>query len=103
MPPYLRDVLHKSSQSYVRTPACYLQLVEQLLAENPHEVLFLVLNYDTLLERAITMLRPAYVYGAAGDYVRQDRQAKVVKMHGSFNWFRDIGPSSPRDLERSSR
>ena len=91
IPGYLRDLIWACSEQYVRMPGCYVQLVIALLAEVPHEVLFLVLNYDTLLEKAIVAYEPAWQFSKLADYVEPSRAAKVVKLHGSVNWFIRLG------------
>jgi hypothetical protein len=53
-------------------------------------VLFLVLNYDTLLEQALALF-PRIDFSNIESYVRQDQQVKIVKLHGSINWFKQIG------------
>ena len=95
VPPYLRDLLWKSSILYTDRPSCYIQLAFELLQETHHEVLFLVLNYDDLLEKALGQVRPSGLrYQNIDDYVAQGRPAKVVKLHGSINWFRIVGNES---------
>jgi len=91
IPPYLRDLLKRSSDSYTQEPGSYIALVYQLLSQVPQEVLFLVLNYDNLLEKALVGLDSSYRFNKMSDYVAPDRQAKVVKLHGSINWFKRIG------------
>lgn len=87
VPPYLRDLLWASSTGYVRDPNCYIHLARELLLETPNHVLFLVLNYDTLLEQALKRVRPTLTYDALDSYVESGRGAQVVKLHGSVNWF----------------
>ena len=61
------------------------------MAKNEHEVLFLTLNYDTLLERdLLAFKRSVYSFDKIDDYINQERHAKVVKVHGSSNWFRPL-------------
>ncbi len=91
VPAYLRDLLQKASDGYTTEPGCYAQLVAELLAESSHDVMFLVLNYDTLLEKAITGFKRNWQFAAIGDYVRNDGRPKVVKLHGSVNWFKNLG------------
>lgn len=90
VPPYLRDLLWRASYEYTDTPGTCLQLIYALLADAPHHVLFLVMNYDTLLEQALALF-PKMDFGNVGSYVREDRQVKVVKLHGSIDWFKLIG------------
>lgn len=91
VPPYLRDLLWHASYKYTPTPGTYVQLIHALLADAPHHVLFLILNYDTLLEQALTLFDSTMDFSVIQSYVRQNRQAKVVKLHGSINWFKLIG------------
>ena len=95
VPPYLRDLIDFSCRTYTHTPSCHVQLVTELLAENPHEILFLILNYDNLLEQALTSYDPNWAFDTIDSYAGKDR-IKVVKLHGSVNWFvkiRYAGPS----------
>ena len=91
IPPYLRDLLHHASTRYVYAPSCYVQLALTLLTgKHPHEVLFLVLNYDTLMDKALSYVDGSLIFNAISDYVIRGRQANVVKLHGSVNWFRKL-------------
>ncbi|HEX9896660.1 MAG TPA: SIR2 family protein [Dehalococcoidales bacterium] len=94
IPPYLRDLLWHASYQYTHTPGTYIQLIHALLADKPHHVLFLVLNYDTLLEQALALFDPTIDFNEIHSYIGKERQAKVVKLHGSINWFKLIGTSS---------
>ncbi|MEX2247241.1 MAG: hypothetical protein WEC75_11190 [Dehalococcoidia bacterium] len=85
IPAYLRDVLLWCSYSYVPSPANYLWLVRRLLEPMTHEVLFIVLNYDTLLEDALSLYSPGFAIASMDDYVAMD-PVKVVKVHGSTSW-----------------
>lgn len=51
-----------------------------------------MLNYDTLLERSLT--RRNLRFETIHDYVDPDREAKIIKLHGSTDWFVDIGDVS---------
>ena len=120
VPAYIRDLIHKCSIEYTDMPGCYVQLALQLLSHTEHEVLFLMLNYDTLLEQALGRVDSRLTYGGREPhrdfhrYVEDDRQAKVVKIHGSTNWFMpfaknntgtwhealrdfDLSPNPPKD------
>ena len=89
IPPYLRDLIHLTTDTFAHKPGCYLELTQALLADHPHDVLFLVLNYDTLLERFL--YRRNLRFETIDDYVDPDRQAKIVKLHGSTDWFVTMG------------
>ena len=93
IPPYLRDLLWLCSEEYTRVPSGYVRLVTQLLAEHPHEVMFILMNYDDLLEKALTSFDGAYTFDKLPYYIAEHRSAKVVKLHGSIDWFRPMpGP-----------
>ena len=94
VPPYLRDLVHFACGEYTPTPSNYIRLVMHLLEFSPNDVLFLVLNYDTLLETAITEVRPSYQFLDLQHYIEDSRRAKVVKLHGSTNWFLPFGDRS---------
>lgn len=97
VPGYLRDLIHLASVSYVESPTNYEVLISELIAENPHDVLFLVLNYDTLLETALTSYDPkTFQFNAMKDYVNPDRGATILKLHGSTNWFKKMKLSDKR-------
>ena len=87
IPPYLRDLLHKVSKDYTSLPGYYVQLAHHLLKDRECDVLFLVLNYDDLLEQALTYLYPSLKFTEMRHYVSNERPFKVVKLHGSINWF----------------
>ena len=87
IPAYLRDLLFRCSNLYTATPSSYSQLLQIIIAEHPHEVLFLTLNYDDLLEKAIKLFDPALEITDLTDYTDSNRYAKIVKFHGSIDWF----------------
>ncbi len=91
VPPYLRDVLWACSRNYVRIPGCYIELVHELLQGTPHEVVFIVLNYDDLLEQALQQADPSYRFENLSDYGHEARAGKVFKLHGSIDWVAPIG------------
>jgi len=81
-------------------PSSYVRLVTDLLVTNPHQVLFLVLNYDTLLETALERYGE-FKYNNITQYIDPDLPAGVIKLHGSINWIKFIGrvpeTENPRD------
>ena len=90
IPPYLRDIISLASLRYTPEPSSYIQLIIKLLADYPHDVLFIILNYDNLLERALTLFDPKFEFNEIDKYVADDRNSKIVKLHGSINWFRRL-------------
>lgn len=87
VPAYLRDLIFRASNEYVDIPSWYIQLVHSLLSEYPHQLLFLTLNYDDLLEKALGKFDQSLIFSDIVDYTAEHRQVKVVKLHGSTNWF----------------
>lgn len=95
IPAYLRDVIHATTSA--SSPGCYVELIHGLLVRRPHDVLFLVLNYDTLLEQALA--GRGLLYKAIEDYIRPERQVKIIKLHGSVNWFMNMGNATNTWME----
>lgn len=95
IPAYLRDLIFQATNNYTPIPSNYIRLVTELISEHPHNTLFIVLNYDNLLESALTCYDPRrYKFSETRDYMIDDRQAKVLKLHGSVNWFRKISTNN---------
>jgi hypothetical protein len=98
IPPYLRDVMYNVGLppgvrdarpgGYVVSPGAYALLLHELLVSADSEVAFIVMNYDTLLERSLMEYDPeSYKFDSFEDYVEPSRKALVVKPHGSVNWW----------------
>lgn len=100
VPPYIRDVVAQCTNHYATDPGCHISLVLSLMEENVNEVLFITLNYDTYIEKALFVFdRMNYRFNdvspSGGDsYVRQGRAANLVKVHGSVDWVRPL-PDPP--------
>ena len=90
----LRDLLYRASTQYTSVPSCYIDLAMELIWRSPHELLFPVLNYDNLLESALTLYDTTLTFSSSGDFVRKERGLTVVKIHGSIDWFKSIGHGS---------
>jgi SIR2-like domain len=96
VPAYLRDVISATRLNYLGGASVHAVFVRKLLADAPHHVAFLIMNYDDYIERALSGLDTELFFGSIDDYVRPDRQAIVVKPHGSIDWLVDLGaPSQP--------
>jgi hypothetical protein len=91
VPPYLRDLIVNVERNYTQSLGTHTQLVHGVLANNPHEVLFVSLNYDTYVEAALAARSSALVITSMDDYISPARPARVVKVHGSVNWGIPIG------------
>jgi len=90
VPAYLRDLLYAASTFYTSVPSSCVRLVTELLGEYEHELLFIILNYDTLLESASQLFDPRISFNSLPRYISPNRDVKIVKIHGSVNWFRTI-------------
>ena len=90
IPPYIRDLIYRTSTQYIHSPNSYSQLVMGLLAEYPHDLLFIVLNYDNYLESALRLFNPKHQFDSINKYTAGYDHVKVVKLHGSINWFKQI-------------
>lgn len=86
IPPYLRDLLMTVSNEYVPSPTNYINLARRLLQDGTHDICFITLNYDTLLERALRIYDPQLAIDKLDQYIAPERQAWVVKIHGSTDW-----------------
>ena len=54
-----------------------------------------MLNYDDMLEQALYRFTNGDVhFESLDDYVSTAYPAKVIKLHGSINWFKLIGPQN---------
>lgn len=87
VPPYLRDVIAACQLGYLQTSSAHAVFVKKLLADHPHQVAFVVLNYDTYVEAALTALDETMTFHNMDDYAALNRQAIVVKPHGSIDWL----------------
>ncbi len=86
IPLYLNDLLGEVSQHYTTNPYEYSVLVNNCL-EKTDAVLFLSLNYDTLLEKALAT--PGNNFSNESDYISNPKWA-LAKIHGSVNWYKEI-------------
>jgi hypothetical protein len=89
VPLYLQHVLEYTSNTkgggYTEEPDNYNGLVNALLELD--EVLFLTLNYDTLLDDRLFLYVPLEDLDS---YVASDPRWALVKLHGSVNWGRRL-------------
>jgi len=100
LPPYLQALLLAYSEELHADAERYFHLIDELL-KLPTRVLFVSLNYDTLLD---THLSAFGALQSIGDYISAERQWSLVKPHGSANWYVELAgffdPAAPAaDLE----
>jgi len=100
IPIYIRSVLIACSSHYYEHSGAHAFLIKRLLAIYPHHVLFISLNYDDLLERSLASYSGKSITHM-DEYVDKERQALIVKLHGSIDWLTPIGdvdPQRPRNI-----
>ena len=97
VPLYLQPVMHTVSTNFTSEPDNYNALLNAVLELD--DVLFLSLNYDTLLDGRLAIYSPI---DSLDSYIHSDPQWALVKLHGSADWARPIvledGPNSTGQL-----
>jgi hypothetical protein len=89
VPLYLQELLHRVSNTrgsgYTSHPDNYDALLNATLALE--EVVFISLNYDTLLDQSLSNYEPL---DSKTSYLGLKRNWSLIKLHGSVNWGRKI-------------
>lgn len=98
VPAYLRDYLQTVCNKYMGAAGSYIVLLKTLVADTNHNVTFVSLNYDTLLERAIERFDATACFREEEDFISHP-QIKVIKPHGSVDWFTALPTAAPRSAE----
>jgi hypothetical protein len=86
---FLRDVIWDRQKRAMNDLGVIERFTRNLRAED----VVVSFNYDTLVEASLTKLKRDWNYGFK---LEGDRGLKVLKMHGSINWF-----MTPRDQDSS--
>jgi len=94
VPWFLSDLFYRITEQNAVGAGAYTQLVSALVEESSDELLFLSLNYDTLLERSLQALS-GWHPETMSDYT--SGRVAVVKPHGSIDWVHDISDLAPGD------
>ncbi|GBE18642.1 hypothetical protein BMS3Abin16_01247 [archaeon BMS3Abin16] len=90
------DNIHVTGETI--TPRLLTSLIEWHNLDGCNEELigFITLNYDSILETAFTMKHEKFNYGiediqvdASLDFEHEKGNPYLLKLHGSFDWFRD--------------
>lgn len=87
VPLYLNSLFGNISSNFTTKPDEYNLLIDACL-DNVDEVLFLTLNYDCLLEIPLSV-HFNLNFSNEDDYIK-DKSWKLIKLHGSINWYRQI-------------
>jgi hypothetical protein len=82
VPLYLQDLLIAVSTELPAHAFRFDDLIESVL--RLEQVFFLTLNYDLLLDRRLASFHPLRTFG---DYVAEDKNWSLLKLHGSVNWY----------------
>jgi hypothetical protein len=94
IPYYLQELLFRVSHGYTRDPNNYDVLIAGLL-RLPTQVLFVTMNYDTLLDDRLHAV--AGELERLDDYVRPEHNWALIKLHGSITWVRRIATDDSID------
>ncbi len=109
VPPFLQAQIHRASRQYLKLQAhClpgtpgggnYQKLVDDLFHTGTDRwVVFITLNYDDYLEQALAIGNEAVT--SMRDYAHPGRAWRMVKLHGSINWFVDLSSAwDPTDAD----
>lgn len=84
IPLYLNELFGEISQLFTKQPDEYNNLVTQT-TDKLDEVMFLTLNYDTLLE--ISLSRNFGIDFASEEQYINENGWSLIKLHGSTNWY----------------
>lgn len=80
----LHDYFWRISDGYTSDPINYSDLVIRT-ARNGIDTAFITVNYDTLLEKALTNVT-GVEFGEEEQYVRPQKNFMLAKLHGSVGW-----------------
>jgi hypothetical protein len=94
VPLYLQELLQVSSERFATDADNFERLLNQVL--KLPRVVFVTLNYDTIFDRVLE--RSHHPLNSLDAYIG-DRQAPLIKLHGSVNWGRSLDIS---DIENPS-
>ena len=87
VPLVLQRMFGRISIGYCHSPVNYSELITTTLFDDVSEVLYLTLNYDLLLEKALTE-ESGLAFNTMTDYLPAHKKWNLVKIHGSVNWGR---------------
>jgi len=88
---------HAAGVSNYATLICYIQQFRR--SEEP--VILITFNYDTLIERALSLHFDDFTFNAVSDYVRRPNY-KLFKLHGSVNWGNPIVDDARLDVHQTA-
>ncbi len=87
---YLQELLGEVSTHYIQSPTTkFSTLFHLIMRSNLERVLFLTLNYDQLLEKAISGLI-RHKFHELSHYFPSGQKWMLLKIHGSVDWGFEI-------------
>lgn len=101
IPLYLQELLGEVSTHFVLAGATkYDTLVRLIQTSRFNKVMYLTLNYDLLLDGALTRFYDARL-NQLSHYCDQNRNWSLIKLHGSVNWGNKL-LSTNRTIENAT-
>ena len=90
VPLYLQELFGEASQNFLRSGSTkFSWLVRDIALSDYTKVLYLTLNYDLFLEKALEKQHRVQIKKIC-DYVQSSRKWSVVKIHGSVRWGKRV-------------
>lgn len=90
IPLYLQELLGEVSDRFVKTGATKFETLIAEIERSAYErVLYLTLNYDLFLEKALRKLYPMDLKDPS-QYITSGNKWGLVKLHGSVNWGKKL-------------
>jgi hypothetical protein len=101
VPLYLQELLFNAGRTngrgFTQHPDNYDALINAALALE--DVVFISLNYDTLLDRRLFTYSPLHSLDA---YIPPERNWCLIKLHGSVNWGRPLTTQTQAHIQPST-
>lgn len=88
IPLYLQELFAQISDRYTNEPVNYNILLDKTLVSSISHTMFVTLNYDLLLEKALR--NEGVSFKAIGDYIPKNKNWSLIKLHGSVNWGKKL-------------
>lgn len=79
--------------------ATLIRYVEEF-RRSDEPIILITFNYDTLIERALSLHFDDFSFKAIGDYVRRPKY-KLFKLHGSVNWGNPVPEDARLDVHQA--
>ncbi len=112
IPHYLRELIWTVSDEYIEGSSKYDTLVQRVLGSSFEKIMFLNLNYDLFIERALRNCN-RHSFDTLRSYIPANKKWLLIKPHGSVNWARVLEnwprygsgdlKAFPSDIEESPR